>query len=141
MSAWAAPAFKNNAKATEILADIRRGRGIRDDADDTLRLVALFRDNWDSVQGKTPITIEYLAKADEDATALLLLVDGGSEDIKGSPRDLRRRAYTQWHRAYTELFHVGRYLTRNDPEAHAQFSAISNERTAPTPVTPNTENA
>lgn len=136
LSAWAVPAFKHNAQASETLADIRRGRGIRDDAEDTVRLVGLYRENWASVQGTIPITTQYLEKADADATALLLLLDGDGEDTTGSPRDLRRRAYTQWQRAYHELLHLGRYLTRNDANANAKFLAISTVRTAPAPTSP-----
>ena len=52
---------------------------------------------------------------------------GGSGNYNG-PRDLRQRAYTVWFRSYSEIFHLGRYLLRDDPEAARRFPAISAER-------------
>jgi hypothetical protein len=43
LSAWAVPAFRQDEEASAEVADILRGRGMRDDAEDTVRLVALFR--------------------------------------------------------------------------------------------------
>ncbi|MDI1431052.1 hypothetical protein [Polyangium sorediatum] len=125
---WAKPAFRTNKEASTILSDIQRGRGIRDDADDTLRLVSLFRSHWASVNGKTPITEADLQTAEAEATELLQILDGGDDPPKGSPRDLRRRAYTAWHRTYAEVFHLGRYLSRHDSAAARRFPAIAPER-------------
>lgn len=125
---WAKPIFRTNKDATVILADIQRGRGIRDDADDTLRLISLFRSQWASVDGKIPVTLADLQTAEAEATELLQILDGGEDPPKGSPRDLRRRAYTAWHRSYAELFHLGRYLSRHDSAAAQKFPAISPER-------------
>ncbi|MDI1481429.1 hypothetical protein [Polyangium sp. y55x31] len=125
---WAKPAFRAHKEASAILADIQRGRGIRDDADDTLRLVSLFRSHWAAVNGKTPITQAELETAEAEATELLQILDGGDDPPKGSPRDLRRRAYTAWHRSYAEIFHLGRYLSRHDPAALQRFPAIAPER-------------
>jgi hypothetical protein len=58
----------------------------------------------------SPITKADLDKAAADATELLQIVDASDEAVTGSPRDLRRRAYTAWRRGYTEIFHPGRYL-------------------------------
>ncbi len=68
---WAKPALRTNKDASLLLADIQRGRGIRDDADDTLRLVALFRSHWASVNGKIPISQADLETAETEATELL----------------------------------------------------------------------
>jgi hypothetical protein len=128
LSSAAKRAYRNNKEVMRILADIFRGSGNRDDADDTVRLVGVFRDNWASVDGKTLVTKEYLAQAEADATELLKILDDADDPPKGSPRDLRRRAYSVWQRVYTELFHLGRYLSRHDPEAAQKFPGISPER-------------
>src|SRR5262245_49149374 len=60
LSGWAVPVFRKNKEAKRVLADILPGRGIRDDADDTVRIVALFRKYWDSVKTMMPITEEDL---------------------------------------------------------------------------------
>jgi hypothetical protein len=88
----------------------------------------VFRTNWDSVKDSTLVTEEYLAKAEADATELLKILDEAEDPPKGSPRDLRRRAYSVWHRSYTELYEVGRYLLRHDPDATQKFPGISPER-------------
>src|SRR5262245_51310300 len=75
-----------------------------------------------------PITEEDLTTAEAEATELLQILDGSDNPEAGSPRDLRRRAYTVWHRGYSEIFHLGRYLSRHDPEAARKFPAISAER-------------
>jgi hypothetical protein len=128
LAGWAVPLFKRDKALRALVADIVRGRGIRDDADDTVRWVALFRQEWSKIQGKTPVTLEYLRDAEAEATELLGLLDAGEEETPGSPRDLRRRAYTRWLGSYSEIFHLGRYLLRGDPEAARRFLAISAER-------------
>jgi len=131
LSSWAVPVFKRNKEARAIVSDILRGRGIRDDADDTVRLVALFRQHWATVKGKTPITAEELTEAEAEATELLQILDADDANTKGSPRDLRRRAYSVWYWSYQEIFHLGRYLLRHDPDAALRFPAISAERGEP----------
>ncbi|APR83638.1 Hypothetical protein A7982_08987 [Minicystis rosea] len=131
LSGWALPLFKRNERLRAQVADIVRGRGIRDDADDTIRWVALFRNAWSDVEGKTPVTLATLAIAEAEATELLKLLDAADDETLGSPRDLRRRAYTQWRDTYQELFHLGRYLLRADPEVAQRIPAIAPERSEP----------
>ncbi|WP_437765845.1 hypothetical protein WME77_01965 [Sorangium sp. So ce764] len=133
LSAWAAPVFRKDPEASAIVADIQRGKGTRDDAEDTVRLVALFRRHWPAIKGQTPVKEAYLDEAEADATELLALLDAGETSAKGSPRDLRQRAYTHWLSAYVELLHLGRYLERDDPAAAERFPAVSAERGASTP--------
>ena len=56
LSGWAIPLFKGNKDLRALVTEILRGRGIRDDADDTVRWVALFRKEWAHAKGKTPVT-------------------------------------------------------------------------------------
>lgn len=128
LSGWAVPLFKGDKTLRTLVTDILRGRGIRDDADDTVRWVALFRKEWAHAKGKTPVTLEYLHEAEGEATEMLGILDSAEEETPGSPRDLRRRAYTQWLTTYSEIFQLGRYLLRGDPEAARRFLAISAER-------------
>ncbi|WP_437567246.1 hypothetical protein [Sorangium sp. So ce542] len=130
LSAWAVPVFRKDAEASAVIADIQRGKGIRDDAEDTVRLVALFREHWPAIKGQTPVKESYLNEAEADATELLGLLDAGETSAKGSPRDLRQRAYTHWLAAYVEIFHLGRYLERRDPAAAERFPAVAAERSA-----------
>jgi hypothetical protein len=86
LSRWAVAVFDSDPDAKKVVASILRGRGTRDDADDTVRLVDLFRKHWDNVAGKTPVTTSYLESAEADATELLQLLDGRNEAPTGSPR-------------------------------------------------------
>lgn len=128
LAGWAVPLFKRDKTLQAVVNGILRGRSIRDDADDTVRWVALFRQEWSKVEGKTPVTLASLHAAEEEATELLGILDAAEEETHGSPRDLRRRAYTRWLGSYSEIFHLGRYLLRGDPEAARRFPAISAER-------------
>lgn len=74
------------------------------------------------------MTLDSLREAETEATELLGILDAAQEETHGSPRDLRRRAYTRWLGSYSEIFHLGRYLQRGDPEAARRFLAISAER-------------
>lgn len=130
LASWALPLFKRNKDLRPLVDDIVRGRGTRDDADDTIRWVALFRGEWPSIEGKTPVTLTSLSEAEEEATELLGMLDAAEDETLGSPRDLRRRAFTRWSTTYSELFHLGRYLLRGDPEAAGRILAISAERGA-----------
>lgn len=109
--------------------DIIKGRGIRDDADDTIRWIALFRQEWSKVAGQTPVTAKRLDKAELDATELLVMLDKMDDERTGSPRDMRRRAYTRWYSSYAEIMSLGRYLLRDDPDVALRFPRIAPERT------------
>jgi hypothetical protein len=129
LSAWAVPLFRSHAEAKAVLSDILRGRGIRDDADDTLRLVALFRKHWGDVNGKVPVTAKQLSQAETEATELLQILDSTDSNEDGSPKDIRRRAFTYWLGPYSELFNLGRYLLRGDADVARRFPGIAAERT------------
>lgn len=128
LSSWAIPIFRKDAKARGIVAAILRGQGLRDDADDTLKLVALFRRYWPDVKSKIPLSAVDLNEAEADANELIQVLDVIESDQSGSPRDLRKRAFTAWLTSYNELFHAGRFLLRADPAAAERLPKVSAER-------------
>jgi hypothetical protein len=130
LSGWAVRLFEQDEEARAVVEDILRGKGIRDDAEDTIRLVALLRRHWDAVVGKVPATEAELAEADAEAQELVQILDAMEGAAPGSPRDLRRRAFTWWFQAYTEIFLLGRYLLRHDVVAAERFPAVPAERAA-----------
>lgn len=116
---WAKPLFEDDH--AETLADIQRNNGRRDAAEDVLRLVKLFRDNWAAAAGKSGITQAYLDEAALDATTLLDLL----RPSKLNPaRDLAARAYTAWATDYNQLMELGRYLTRDEADSATRFPGI-----------------
>jgi hypothetical protein len=128
LSSWAIPVFRKNDDTRAAVASILRGKGLRDDAEDTLRLVDLFRRTWDEVKGQVPITLEQLAEAESDAEELIVLIGALDSDQRGSPRDIRRRAFTAWLRPYKEVYHLALYLLRGDPGALQRLAVVSAER-------------
>lgn len=123
---WASPLFGDDAELKSVLDDIQAGTGHQDSAEDVVRLVVMFRDHWPEADGQTPITREYLDRAEIDATRMLDLLENkaGAE-----ARDLARRAFTAWAHDYRELISLGRYLERSKPDVLTRFPGIHAERT------------
>jgi hypothetical protein len=128
LSSWAIPVFRKNDDARAAVASILRGKGLRDDAEDTLRLVDLFRRTWDEVKGQVPITLEQLAEAESEAEELILLIGTFDSDQRGSLRDIRKRAFTAWLKPYKEVYHLALYLLRGDPGALQRLAVVSFDR-------------
>ena len=125
---WAWPLFGDDPVKSEILADIQRGRGVQDDAEDVIRLVGMFRTHWDQADGQTPVTRDYLTRAETDATELITLLEADSQDSK---RDLARRAFTAWRDDYREIMFLGRYLLRGSSNVSELFPGIRPPRSTP----------
>ena len=126
---WAWPLFGDDDRMAETLADIQRGRGVQDDAEDVIRLVQLFRARWDRADGQTPVTLEYLTRAETDATALITLLEAGTRDKQ---RELARRAFNAWRNDYRDIMLLGRYLLRDQDKAAEMFPGIRARRSPPT---------
>lgn len=125
LSGWAVDVFARDEEARAVVDDILHGNGVRDDAEDTIRLVGLFRRRWAAVEHSVPATEADLEAAEHDAVELVRILDAMEGTAAGSPRDLRRRAFTWWFEAYTELFLLGRYLLRHDLAAAERFPAVT----------------
>jgi hypothetical protein len=124
---WATPIFADHPVHGPTLRDISRGAGRRDDAEDVLRLVALFRDQWDAVKEQVPaVIVERLDQAAADATEQLAALAGSG----ASPlRKLADAAYTLWYRDYDEVIALGRYLSRREADARDRFPGVRNPGT------------
>ncbi|MEO1266553.1 MAG: hypothetical protein AAFX99_00550 [Myxococcota bacterium] len=97
-----------------IIADIRSGRGSRDDAEDVIRLATLLRPKVAQITGQSALTQEQLAAAEADATTLLSSLNAAKASKERTPQDLVNRAYTVWHRHYMILIRTGRDQTFED---------------------------
>jgi hypothetical protein len=119
---WATPFFGDDPEHAETLRDISRGTGLRDDAEDVLRLVALFHANWAQVKDQqTVVTEAYLEQAAADAAKQLDLLRNG---LANPARKLADAAYSLWYFDYVELMHLGRYLTRRDADSTLRFPGV-----------------
>ncbi|MCG8424719.1 MAG: hypothetical protein MJE77_43065 [Proteobacteria bacterium] len=123
---WAQPLYGDDPELAAVLADIKRGRGLQDDAEDVLRLVGLYRTHWDRAAGQVPVTPQRLDQAEADATEMVTLLDASPLDKK---RDLAWRAYTMWRKDYHDLMNLGRYLLCDTKGVESMFPSIGVGRT------------
>ena len=122
---WATAFFGDDPNHAMTLRDISRGTGLRDDAEDVLRLVSLYLNNptsWNEIQvGDKKLDNAYLKSAHADATKQLdYLRSGMSNPI----RILADAAYSLWFFDYDELMQLGRYLTRRQPDSKLRFPGV-----------------
>jgi hypothetical protein len=128
LSKWANVLFGDDPEHAASLRDISRGTGRRDDAEDVLRLVALYRANWDQVKDlQKAVTEARLEQAVADATRQLDYLRNG---VTNPARQLAEAAYSLWHADYNALMQLGRYLTWRDGDSLERFPGIRELPTA-----------
>lgn len=111
LTRWGRPAFEDHPTEGPAVAAIVGGTGTADDAEDTVAWVAMWRRHPD-VMARSPVTAEYLDRAEADATELLPLL--AADETDSAARDLARRAFTAWSRLFNRLTKVGRFLGPDD---------------------------
>ncbi len=124
---WAQAFFAGQPAREALLAHIRPGSGHRDDAEDVLRLVALFREAGPWPPGIAELTPEALAEAARDATRLLGLAVASRESAPKA-LDLARRAYTAWLSDYEALRKLAVYLSPDDADTRKRFPGVTGRR-------------
>ena len=129
---WANPIFGSDPDHAATLADIARGKGRRDDAEDVQRLVILYRSNLPLVMStQKVITEDYLDKAATNAAKQLAYL---RRRKKNPARKLADAAYLLWYRDYVDLMQLGRYLTWREADSMQRFPGVQEERNAPATV-------
>lgn len=118
---WATPLFGDHPEHGPMLRDISRGTGLRDDAEDVLRLVSLFRDNWALAKTLGTVSEERLEQAAADAAQQL---DNLRNGVSNPGRKRADAGYSLWFYDYDELMHLGRYLCRREPDVIARFPGV-----------------
>lgn len=123
LSKWAWPFFGDDPEHAATLRDIARGSGLRDDAEDVLRLATLFRNNpWTEIDdnGKK-LDKAYIHKAGADAAKQLNYLRNRAAN---PARKLADAAYSLWFADYDEIMQLGRYLTRRQPDSIERFPGV-----------------
>jgi hypothetical protein len=122
---WAVPFFGDDPGHAETLRDIARGHGRRDDAEDVLRLVSLYKSNpssWAPIKdGEQKLDEEYLKIAKANATKQLDYLRNAAAN---PARIVADAAYSLWFFDYDELMHLGRYLTRRQVDSLERFPGV-----------------
>jgi hypothetical protein len=94
------------------LKELKGPVGYKNQAFDLLTLVALMRDRWRRIKGKSAVSLAELDEAESIADRLLTAV-GEREQlplVRAAAADIRQRAFTLFLRAYNELRRAAEYL-------------------------------
>jgi hypothetical protein len=102
--------FGSDPVLGEEVRQIASGGGVRDDADDVLRLTRILLEHWSQVHNRAPVTRPGVEKAQAQATELAGMID--LTERENPKRDLQRRAFTHWVEAYDALNWLGRFVDR-----------------------------
>jgi hypothetical protein len=103
------------------LRGLKKTKGYLALADNVLVLVCLFRQNWPTIENKTPVTPAELLDAGKRADVLLRLYaerKHGASRI-GDAAKTRDKAFTLLIRAYDDARRAVEYLRRNEGDARS----------------------
>jgi hypothetical protein len=109
-------------------------RGYRPLAGDVCALVALFRDCWAEIDGKSPVTAMDLERAMSLAMALLVEVGARQNQPRGTAEAvrLRRQAFSSLADAYAQVRRRVRYLCKRRSDAERIAPSLHTKYRRPT---------
>lgn len=119
-----------------IVADIRRGTGRLDTAQDLSALATLFLGAWSAIASKTPFTRADIERAAELGGLLLEALGRQQQRTDGSdePGELEAqfaKAYELFRRAYEACRHAIVYIRRNEGDADTIAPPLGQSRRRP----------
>ncbi len=124
--------FEHDATLGPDIADIRRGTGYMDLAQDLNRLARIYRDNADIVRRDPHYRDDDAARADALAERIFDAL-GFHPKTRLDTADTLARAWTLLRRTYDEVAGTGRWLYRNEGGA-AMFPPLYSFRRAAPPT-------
>ena len=106
----------------ERVANFKAGNGHADLAADLLGTEVMFRENWASLQGNSPVTKEMLDRASTIGNRMVKLlgpkrVNEQFGDLGGPSADDRERAYALFINAYEQCRHAIAFIRRDHGDA------------------------
>lgn len=108
------------------LQELKGTTGYKNQAFDLLTLVAMMREAWPRIQGKTAVTAPELDEAESLADQLLTAV-GEREQLPAATAattEVRQAAYTLFLRAYDELRRAAEFLRWHEGTADALVPSL-----------------
>jgi hypothetical protein len=108
------------------LQELKGTAGYKNQAFDLLTLVAMMREGWPRIQGKTAVTASELDEAESLADQLLTAV-GEREQLPvatAATADVRQASYTLFLRSYDELRRAAEYLRWHEGDADARVPSV-----------------
>lgn len=129
MGDWA-PYARRGWMDGERIRNLKGPIGYKNQAFDVLTLVAMGRDAWPRIEGKTAITAVELDEAEMLADQLLTAVGERNQlPARSAPSAaIRRAAFTLFARAYDELRRLAIYLRWHDRDADAFVPPLTGGR-------------
>ena len=116
--------FRNDKKASEVLADITRSTGYQDLADDLNRLARLFNVHWRQVNGNSEVRKDDLDRAEHLGARLMNIVSLETSPGLAEWTEKRQQAWTLLHRAYQEVRDAAAYIHRAAPDKLAAYPSV-----------------
>jgi hypothetical protein len=112
------------------LKDLKGTNGYKNQAFDVLTLVAMGREAWPRIQGKTAVTAADLDEAETLADQLLTAVGERAQlpAVTAPSAEIRSAAYTLFARAYDELRRAAVYLRWHEGDADAFVPPLTGGR-------------
>ncbi|MCK6511345.1 hypothetical protein L6R29_15400 [Myxococcota bacterium] len=130
--------WEDHPTLAPLVADIQKGRGREDAADDLVRLADLWKNHWKEAEGRSKITLDMIQRAANDGARFLAHLDKQPTPTQLQQAALlRQKAWSFLDQALTEVVDTGRYLFRKqDPLTRypsLQNSPSSKKTSPPTP--------
>ena len=116
--------FRHDDSVRPVVADIRRGTGYLDLADDVKRLGELFTAHWPMVEGRCEVTRAAVDEAAPLAARLMDAIATPRTKQVSEWADLRVRAWTRLCRNYSEVRAAAAYIHRHEPDKLAAYPAL-----------------
>jgi hypothetical protein len=103
------------------IAELQGAKGFKNVAQDLQSLSRVLKESWDKVQGKSPLTLDDLTRANQLAAHLLRLVGLKEQDTASveAATDARMRAFTVFLRAYGDVQRAVAYLRADEGDAES----------------------
>jgi hypothetical protein len=123
------------------ISQLEGAKGLKNVAQDLQSLSRVLKESWDKIQGKLPLTVDDLARANQLAAHLLRTIglrDQGPAAVEAAT-EVRMRAFTLFIRTYGDAQRAVAYLRADEGDAESIAPSLytgKGRKKAPEPPTP-----
>jgi hypothetical protein len=108
----------------DVVANIRKGHGYANKADDLGSLAALFTAHWERAEGKCEVTLDDIARAEVLGADILQAMSSSRSEVLDNIRTLRQRAAEHLRRGMEEVRSAAKYVFRNDSAKMKRYPSL-----------------
>ena len=116
--------FEDDENIWPVVADIRKGSGHMDRANDLARYSELFREHWETAAGNCNVSNQDLADAQSISTKILSAYTEASESKLKELSNIRNRAGEYLCQAVDAIRDAAAYHYRTDPNAMDRYPSL-----------------